>query len=80
MDEILVERERIDEKFQTGDVVVDMFNRYGIFIKYNPYRDDTIFLFVKHGDAYGTLESSKDNWEKVGHFGEFKEILKKLGE
>lgn len=69
----------MNKRFQTGDVVVDNYNRHGIVIKYNEYRDDTLVLLIKTGDCCcNTLESLEHNWTWVGHHDEFEQILKSL--
>lgn len=69
-----------DKKFQTGDVVVDEYGHCGIVIRYAPHIKDTLLLLIKSGDYYNTLESLEHNWTGVGYFGEFKQILERLGE
>lgn len=71
---------REGKKFQTGDVVVDEYGHHGIVIKYDSHRKDTLLLLIKSGDYYNTLESLEHNWTGVGYYGEFEQILKRLGE
>lgn len=68
----------MNKKFQTGDVVVDAFNRHGIVIGYAD--NDTLLLLIESGGYCNTLESLENNWVWVGHYIEFEQILKRLGE